>query len=290
MIMIRLLLFLLTRRWGIIVLGSLLALGGLAYGASSHQVAYQTLHQRGTFRFFAVEGGTDYILLNATYYVINENDVSPTFDSSAFSRNNNLTLGSLTYRTDSSSIDVKLTNGTELQGTAYTVEQFVVTDTSGSNQQTYTTAEFSQNPNGFYENDWAAGIGLLVVGLSIACLAFFIPRLRGKNKMQRGWSMAAAGKPMGTQPQVHLYQQPYQGPVHYPQYQPQSYQAPTHYSQPPYPVQSGQYNPVQWTPPSHQPVQYTQYPQQSGQHYRQQSGSYEPSPPTNSYDNGMANS
>jgi hypothetical protein len=277
---IRLLLFLLTRRWGLIVLGSLLALGGLGYGASSHQVAYQTLHQGGSFRFFAVEGGTDYILLNATYYVINENDVSPAFDGSAFGRNNNLTLGSLAYRTDSRSIDVKLTDGTELQGTAYTVEQFVVTDTSGSNQQTYTTAEFTQNPSGFYENDWVGGMGLLVVGLTVAGLAFFIPRLRGKNKTQRGLNTAPAGMPMGTQPQVHPYQQPYQGPVPYPQYQPQSYQTPTHYSQPPYPVQPGQYNPVQWTP---------QYPQQPGQHYRQQSGSYEPSRSANPYDNGVAN-
>lgn len=287
--MIRLLLFLLTRRWGLIVLGSLLALGGLGYGASSHQVAYQTLHQGGSFRFFAVEGGTDYILLNATYYVINENDVSPAFDGSAFGRNNNLTLGSLAYRTDSRSIDVKLTDGTELQGTAYTVEQFVVTDTSGSNQQTYTTAEFTQNPNGFYENDWVGGMGLLVVGLTVAGLAFFIPRLRGKNKTQRGLNTAQAGMPMGTQPQVHPYQQPYQGPVPYPQYQPQSYQTPTHYSQPPYPVQPDQYNPVQWTPPSHQPAQYSQYPQQPGQHYRQQSGSYEPSRSANPYDNGVAN-
>ena len=287
--MIRLLLFLLTRRWGLIVLGSLLALGGLGYGASSHQVAYQTLHQGGSFRFFAVEGGTDYILLNATYYVINENDVSPAFDGSAFGRNNNLTLGSLAYRTDSRSIDVKLTDGTVLQGTAYTVEQFVVTDTSGSNQQTYTTAEFTQNPNGFYENDWVGGMGLLVVGLTVAGLAFFIPRLRGKNKTQRGLNTAQAGMPMGTQPQVHPYQQPYQGPVPYLQYQHQSYQTPTHYSQPPYPVQPGQYNPVQWTPPSHQPAQYSQYPQQPGQHYRQQSGSYEPSRSANPYDNGVAN-
>ena len=287
--MIRLLLFLLTRRWGLIVLGSLLTLGGLGLGASSHQVAYQTLHQGGAFRFIAVDGGTDYILLNATYYVIHENDVSPAFDGPAFGRNNNLTFGSLTYRTDSSSIDVKLTNGTQLQGTAYTVEQFVVTDTSGSNQQTYTTSEFTQNPNGFYENDWAGGIGLLVVGLIIAGLAFFIPRLRGKNKMQPGLSTAPAGLPIGTPPQVYPYQQPYQGPVSYPQYQPQSYQPPTHYSQPPYPVQAGQSNPVQWTPPSHQPVQYPQYPHQPGQHYQQQSGSYEPGRPANPYDNRMTN-
>lgn len=287
--MIRLLLFLLTRRWGLIVLGSLLAFGGLVFGASSHQVAYQTLHQGGTFRFIAVEGGTDYILLNDTYYVVNENNVSPAFDGPAFGRNNNLTLSSLTYRTDSSSIDVKLTDGTQLQGTAYTVEQFVVTDTSGSHQQTYTTAEFIQNPNGFYENDWVGGLEILVVGLSIAGLAIFIPRLRGKNKTQRGASTAPAGIPMGTQPQVNPYQQPYQGPVSYPQYQPQSYQTPTYYPQPPYPVPPGQSNPVPWASPSQQPAQYSQYPHQPGQHYRQQSTSYEPSRPANPYDNRMAN-
>jgi hypothetical protein len=286
---IRLLLFLLTRRWGLMVLGLLLAFGGLVFGANSHQIAYQTLHQGGRFRFIAVEGGTDYILLNATYYVINENNVSPAFDGPAFGRNNNLTLSSITYRTDSSSIDVKLTDGTELQGTAYTAEQFVVIDTSGSNHQTYTTAEFTQNPNGFYENDWLGGMGLLVGGLTIAGLAYFIPRLRGKNKTQRGWSTAPAGLPMGIQPQVHPYQQPYQGPVSYPQYQPQSYQTPSHNWQPPYPVQSGQSNPVQWTPPSHQPAQYSHYPQQPGQHDRQQSGSYEPSRPANPYDTRMAN-
>ncbi len=96
---------------------------------------------------------------------------------------------------------------------------------------------------------------------------------------------------MGTQPQVNPYQQPYQGPVSYPQYQPQpqSYQAPTHYSQPPYVVPSGQSNAVPWTPPSHQPAQYSHYPQQPGQRYQQQSGPYEPSWSANPYDNRMAN-
>lgn len=144
--LIRLLLILLTRRWGLIILGSLLALGGLVLGVSSHQVNYQTLNQGGPYKFYAVDGGTDYIFVNSTYYVINESDFSPAFDSNAFAKNNNLTFASLTYRTDSSSIDVKLTDGNELQGNAYTVDQFGVANTSGANRQTYTTAEFTQNP------------------------------------------------------------------------------------------------------------------------------------------------
>ncbi|GAC1566471.1 MAG: hypothetical protein NVS3B14_09020 [Ktedonobacteraceae bacterium] len=265
-LLIRLLRLLLTRRWGWIVLGVVLVVAGVILGASSHQVSYQTINN-GSFTPYVVQGGTDYLQVanTSTYYVINEADLSPHFDGkTVFTSKNN--IFSIITRSDTEDVDVQLTDGTHLQGSGYQVEQIKQLDSNGQPLQTYSTSEYTQNPNGFYENNWGGGATLIVLGLLSGALAFFVPRFF-KNKRQKSFSMAPAA--MGTQGQAfpnqqpNPYQQPYQNPSQYPSYpqQPQ-YQAnqphppyPPQPQYPSYPPQQGSYEPTQFASPNQTPPQ-----------------------------------
>ncbi|HKV57642.1 MAG TPA: hypothetical protein VJO32_05150 [Ktedonobacteraceae bacterium] len=246
--LIRLLRLLLSKRWGWMILGVVVLVGGVALGASSHQVTYQPI-TKGNFTPYVVEGGTDYLQTTdgSTFYVIKEADLSPHFDGTAVFGGERKTFSILT-RSDTEDVDVQLTDGTHLQGTGYRVERIAQIDnTTGQPLQTFTTAEYTQDPNGFYENNWAGGAGLIVLGLLALVLSFFAPRYL-QNKRQK--SLASAPAAMGMQGQAlpyqqpnpyqqapNPYQQPYQNPSQYPQYQQQQY--------PSYPPQPGGYEPTQ---------------------------------------------
>ncbi|MGH2494803.1 MAG: hypothetical protein ACRDIV_08870 [Ktedonobacteraceae bacterium] len=245
--LIRLLRLLLSKRWGWMILGVVVLVSGVALGASSHQVTYQPI-TKGNFTPYVVEGGTDYLQTTdgSTFYVIKEADLSPHFDGTTVFGGERKTFAILT-RSDTEDVDVQLTDGTHLQGTGYRVERIAQVDnTTGQTLQTYTTAEYTQNPNGFYENNWAGGAGLIALGLLALVLSFFVPRYL-QNKRQK--SLTSAPATMGMQGQAlpyqqpnpyqqmpNPYQQPYQNPSQYPQYQ-QQY--------PSYPPQPGEYNPTQ---------------------------------------------
>ncbi len=246
--MVRLLILLFTRRLGLIIIGLLLLIGGAIYGATSHQVAYQSV-ARGSIAHYLSDGTTGYLQMEGSpaLYVINEHDFTPAINgTSTFADGDSI---SFIYRTDSTNdVDQTSTLGTHLVGKAYTVVQ-ITAFASSSGQTAYTTSAYNQNPNGFYENNWLVGGGLLLVGLAIAGLAFVVSMVRGKNKAQPSYNAAAMEASMAAQPQANPYQQTYQNPGQYPQ---QPYQNPAQY-----PPQPGQYPP--------QPGQYPQYPQQPGQ-------------------------
>ncbi len=112
--------------------------------------------------------------------------------------------------------------------------------------QLYTTSEYTHNPNGFYKNKWAGGIGLIVLGLFAFSLVLFAPRFF-KNRRQKVSALAPvmvgnADQAIPYQPanayqqMPNPYMQPYAGPSQYPQYQ-QEYTS--------YPVQPGGYDPTQ---------------------------------------------
>jgi hypothetical protein len=246
--LIRLLSLLLSKRWGWMILGIVVLGIGVFLGASSHQVTYQPI-TNGNFTPYVVEGGTDYLQTTdgSTYYVIKEADFSPHFDGNTVFGGGQKTFAIL-IRSDTQDVDVQLTDGTHLQGTGYVVERITQVDnTSGQSLQTFTNAEFTQNPNGFYENNWGGGAALIALGLLALALSFFAPRyLQNRRQKSRSPAPVAMGiqgqglpyqQSNPYQPTPNPYEQPYQNPSQYPPQYQQQY--------PPYPSQPGGYEPTQ---------------------------------------------
>jgi len=237
--MIRLIILLFTRRWGLIIVGALLLIGGLIYGANSHSVSYQKVSE-GTVAHFLSGGSsnTGYLQMSGspTLYVLNENDFTPSINGiNSFGDGDHV---SFIYRTDGTTdIDQTSTIGTHLVGPAYTVVELTVFASNG--QQVYNTSDYSKNPNGFYQNNWGLGGTLAFIGLLIVGLAFVLPSLL--KKKQPAYNAAVPGSNLGMQGQPYQqpYQQPYPAPTGYEQYPPQQ---PGQYPQsPPPPQQAGQY-------------------------------------------------
>ncbi len=244
--MIRLIIVLVTRRWGLIIIGALLIIGGLIYGASSHHVSYQSVG-KGTVAHFLVGDSTGYLEMDGSsaLYVVNENDFTPTIDgTNTFGNGDTI---SFVYRTDDTTdIDQTSTIGTHLVGSGHTIIELTVISDSG--QKVFKTVDYAQNPSGFEQNNWLAGGGIAFLGFIIVGLAFVVPMLRKKNNVQPAYNPAL----VGMQDQPNPYQQPYQQPSYQQPAYPQSYQAPGQYNQysqqPQYPQQPDQYA----TPPYNQ--------------------------------------
>jgi len=266
--LIRLLIFALSRWWGLIILGAIPVIFGIYYGVGSHQVTYRSVGQETVAHFLSGDTSssdqTGYLQLenDPRLYVINESDFTPRLNGNSFGDSDVI---SFIYRPDSTtSIDVSATNtSTHLQGEAYTIEQITVAGSNGQGPKVYTSSEYNQNPKGFYQNNWPIGGGLVVFGLIIASLALVVPMLRGKKKAQPKQVYQQGGQQYLNQSQANAYGRPQQNPNQYSQYPQQPYRNPAQYQQPQYPQQPGQYNPPPQYPP--QPgQQYWQYPQQGG--------------------------
>ncbi len=269
----RLAILLLTRRWGLIVVGAVLVLAGLIVGANSHQVTYQTVN-KGTIIHYLYGGGSDdndaYIeLQDGSLYFLNESDFTPTLNSDSIKSQ----VASIVYDSaNTKSIDVSSSNtSTHLSGTGDQVVQLVSFDDGGQNPTTFTTSEYHQNPSGFYQNDWGWGGVLLVLGLLIGGAALLVPML-----MPGLAAKAKQGSPgFSMSPPANAYQQPLnEQPGPYPSANP-SYpypgaaQYPPQGGYPPHPAQYGQ--------PSQGPVAPTQYGQPpQAPAYPPTPGSYEP--------------
>ncbi|SRR5258708_1890195 len=220
----------------LIILGVLAVLIGLVVGIVSPNIVYQNVGQRGIAHYLSSDG-TGYLQLTngPTLFVINEKDFTPTINGiNTFADGDTI---SLVYQTnDTTDIDVKSSIGTHLVGSAFRVVEITRTDTNG--QQIFTTPNYSQHPQGFSQNNWGIGIGIIIVGLLLIGGSFFLPR----KKPQAGFSITqgAVGFP---QP----FQQSNQG---VPQYPPTQYSGQADYQSP--------------TVPYQQPSQYSDHQPQAG--------------------------
>ncbi len=258
--MIRLLIYMLTRRWGLMILGGLLLIIGLVMGAGSHQVSYQTI-DHGTFQRYSDDSGKELLQLEntSTFYIINDGDFSPAFNGDSVFHSTTSFI--LIARKDSQSVDEQTTDGTQLSGDGYQVVAITILNDNGQVAQRYTTDTYRQNPNGYYENDWPGGLALAFVGLLLGGLAFAFPFLRARNKgAQPAPAMGMAGQfNASAAPYANPYQQPYQQPAA-PYQQPNPYQQP-YQSPAQYP---NAYNPTQPANPYGQQAQNPGYPPTPG--------------------------
>ncbi len=248
--MARLVILLLTRRWGLLIVGLALIIGGVVWGMTSHQVTYQNSKQGVTYHIAIGEtSGNVYINADGSsdYFVAFKNDFNPQISQSDIDNSDTLEF---VARTDTSSLDPALNaNGTTIND-AHKIEKLVFFDKNGNVQKTFTTTEYQANPNGFNDNEWLKAIWLVIAGVIIAGAALIVPMVVKKPQPSTGFNIGTGG-----------VQQPYQQPTPYGQPYPQQpanpygqpYQGPGQYSQgaayPPQPPAYGQPNNPYQQPP-----------------------------------------
>ena len=67
---------------------------------------------------------------------------------------------------------------------AYTVERITLYHQFGQQPVVFSTHEYFQNPNGYYQHNWMAGIALSILGIIAIGLGLFITIRQGKKKKQ----------------------------------------------------------------------------------------------------------
>ncbi len=205
--------------FALIALGVILLVAGIVYGLGSRHVQYKNVAQ-GSIAHYLSSDGTGYLQMegNSSLYIVHQDNFTPKLPTFADSD-----TVSFTYDPgETTSVDVKSTIGTHLVGTASKVVAITSSDTTG--QKTYATPEYVSNSQGYDNNQWPLGFGLLVIGLLFISGSFFLP----KKKLSAVITPSFANTPI-KQPQFPQIQrgtppygqQPLQGfPTSYPTAQP----------------------------------------------------------------------
>lgn len=173
-----------ARRWSLILTGIILALGGLIYGAVPHQTPYQSIPKSFIAHYLSGRG-TGYMQLekSSTLYIVNEGEFLPAFSADYLNRGQ--IVISFLYRNDEiTNIDASSDNKVHLVGPAYTVEQIKLYYQYGQPPEVFTTHEYFQNPDGYYQHYWMAGMLISLLGLIFTSLGVFLTVRRAKKKSQ----------------------------------------------------------------------------------------------------------
>ncbi len=238
--MARLLLFLVTKRPGLIILGIGLIIAGVVWGvAGSHQVAYQNSSSTGNYHI-GTGDQTNNVYINADgssdYFVAFSADFHPAISQSDIDNSQEI---SFVAHTDTSSLDpaLQLSSGGTISE-AHKVVKLVFYDKTGATMATYTTDEYKANPNGFYDNEWLKSIWLVIGG---AILLLIVIVASARRKPAPAGFASGNIPPYGTPPPPYdpsqqpygQPQQPYGQPPYDPSQQPYGTPQPP-YGQPPY--------------------------------------------------------
>jgi len=236
---------LLTNRWGLTIVGLALLIGGLIWGFSSHQVHYIQINNAspdtydlGTGEssgnlYINVKGSDNYYVGFASDFTVSSDDLSNTASFSMIARDDTSSLDPPLNADDGSTID-----------DAHKIEQLVLKDQNGSVIHTYTTTEFTANPNGLDENNWLKAIWLVLIGLIVAGAALILPMVMKRPQVGTSFNMGTGGAQPYQQP--YQPQQPYQQPQQPYQPQQQPYQQPPQYPQPSDPYGQSYQGPQQY--------------------------------------------
>src|SRR2546427_2668528 len=114
------------QRWGLILLGILLIIVGLMYGAIPQKTSYQSMTKAFMAHYLSGRGfGYMQLEKSPTLYFVNEGQFLPAFSADYLNHGN--VLISFLYRTDETTdIDASSGNNVHLIGPAYTVEQITL--------------------------------------------------------------------------------------------------------------------------------------------------------------------
>ena len=173
-----------ARRWGLISIGILLIACGLIYGVIPHQTPYQSIPKSFLAHYLSGRGiGYMQLEKSPTLYIVNEGEFLPAFSADYLNHGN--VLISFLYRTDeTTSIDASSDKNVHLVGPAFTVERITLYHQYGQQPIVFSTHEYFQNPNGYFQHNWMAGIGLSILGFISIGLWYCRTVVRGKKKKQ----------------------------------------------------------------------------------------------------------
>lgn len=226
-------------KWGWAIIGLAALIGGLAWGLTSHQVAYvqgnQGAYNQGAYQMGLTNIG--YIIFQqadtSNYYVLEPNkftqediNLTPIIDGQ-YSRFNFIAS------TDSTYVDLyDKTTGVTISY-AHPIEKITFYEMDGHNPVTYTTADYSDNPNGYTINNWPYASPLMLAGaLCAGIMFFFIAKDRKRLHLAKAAELAALearpsifARELG-QGTISTPPQPYVGVNQYPQSIPGSSQYP----------------------------------------------------------------
>lgn len=173
---------LVTRVLGWALIGIGLFLGGLIWGLTSHQVSYIQGGQGQYQVYVSDDYGFIYLQQGNTnnYYVMHIPDYTPFADPSTILRIMQSHSGiNFIARSDSTAANIEL-NGV-LVTTAHTIEKITFANSNGQNAVTYTSSDYSGNPNGYTANYWPYAAPLMLVGAICAGSMIFI-MLRARRR------------------------------------------------------------------------------------------------------------
>jgi len=214
---------LIATKWGWLVIGIGLLVGGLIWGLNSHQASY--MHSDSQTKYDVSTGttsGNTYINVDETdnYYVAFSIDFIVPQDTI-----NRATSYTFIARTDTSTLNppLHLSDGTTIDS-AHKIEKLVFYDQQNNVLATYTTAEYASNPNGYDDNNWPYASLLMLAGVLCAgTMLFFIVNGRKYQKL----ALAAERAALEARPSIfareldqgttQTAQQPYEGIGQYPQ-------------------------------------------------------------------------
>lgn len=177
-----------ARRWSLIIIGIILVLGGLIYVAIPHQTPYQSIPKSFIAHYLSGRG-TGYMQLekSSTLYIVNEGEFLPAF--SADYLNHGQIVISFLYRNDeTTNIDASSDNKVHLVGQAYSVEQIKLYYQYGQPPEVFSAQEYLQNPNGYYQHNWIAGMVISLLGLIFIGLGVFLTIRGNKKKKHPGFT------------------------------------------------------------------------------------------------------
>jgi len=201
----------------LVVVGLLVATGGLVYGLLAPKpvtstVPYKTdgpsgigelVLQCSTNAQAGTQGCTGYLELEdgPTLYTFNGNDFSPPItDVFTFSPGEQLKL---VYRADQTHhITKDLGDGSVIDGDFYTLVQITSFDSSGQQNQQYTTAEYPPKPP---QSVATGGLIILIAGLALMALAgvlLVVSLIIGRRRKQVVLASASLVLPTGAPPEL----------------------------------------------------------------------------------------
>jgi hypothetical protein len=169
---------------GLVLIGMLLVVFVILCVAIPQKVPYQSI-TKVFLAHYLTGRGIGYMQLEQSpiLYIVNEGEFLPAFSADYLTHGN--VLISFLYRTDeTTNIDVTSDNNVHLFGQAYPVERITLYHQYGQQPEIFSTHEYFQNPSGYYQHNWIAGIALCVFGILFIGLEYYITVVRVRKRKQ----------------------------------------------------------------------------------------------------------